>query len=108
LCIPPPGKVAILVGRRIKYVDRPGYVQEKRPKSPRSGKAKRASSGYDARYLAGARELRDRYLEHVNTRQLECEGKYDVSRAVGVGKAATAAISSDARRSLPAPVAPAA
>ena len=40
----------------------------------------------DPRYIAAARELRDRYLEHVNggAMQLEAAGKYDVSRQIAV------------------------
>jgi hypothetical protein len=108
LCVTPPGKVAILVGRRNKYVDRPGYVPEKKPRPRRAGKPGRESGGYDVRYLAAARELRDRYLKHVNTRPFAHEGKYDVSRAIGDGRTTAAGqISRDGPAALP-PVAPAA
>ena len=38
----------------------------------------------DPRHVAAARELRDRYLEHVNAEPsaLVSEGKYDVSRRI--------------------------
>ncbi len=83
---PPPGKMGILVGGKIKYVDRPGYVPEKPVKAPRVKAEKAPAPKFDSKYLAGARELRDRYLEQVN-----CEGssggvfpgaKYEVSRAL--------------------------
>ena len=39
----------------------------------------------DPKYLKAARELRDRYLEHVNSggALIEPVGKYDVTRALG-------------------------
>jgi hypothetical protein len=37
----------------------------------------------DPKLVAAARELRDRYLEHVNAHLLTGEGKYDVSRRIG-------------------------
>jgi hypothetical protein len=36
----------------------------------------------DPKLVAAARELRDRWLEQVNSNQLEGAGKYDVSRAI--------------------------
>jgi hypothetical protein len=36
----------------------------------------------DPRLLRAARELRDRWLEHVNTTPLLAAGKYDVARAI--------------------------
>ncbi len=84
---PGPGKVGILVGGRIKYVDRPGgagYVVEKQVKPARKRVEKAAPTKYQKKHLAAARELRDRYLEHVNSREdagvLLLRGKYDVSR----------------------------
>jgi hypothetical protein len=83
----PPGKMAVIRGGRIKYVDRPDYVPEldapeelkalQKPKKPRAPRMKN-----DQKYLAAARELRDRYLEQVNTERLlpGAQGKYDVSR----------------------------
>ena len=82
LFVPPPGKVAIFVGGRIKYIDRPGYVPEKPAKTPKAKKPPRAApKAIDRKYLAAARELRDRYLEHINSGQLELESsaKYDIA-----------------------------
>jgi hypothetical protein len=120
---PGPGKVAILVGGRIKYIDRPGYVAQKggvfdpedfgelsraaqtrrepapavfdpealfepEPQSRRQtrrAKAKkqpRPKAKNDPKLVAAARELRDRYLEHINDQPLLPQGKYDVSRAL--------------------------
>jgi hypothetical protein len=83
---PGPGVVGILVGGRIKYVPRPGYaapVQEK-AKRTRASRPVGAAEKIDPRFLAKARELRDRWLEHVNSGQasIESGGKYDVSRAL--------------------------
>jgi hypothetical protein len=90
--------VAILVGRRIKYVDRPGYVPEKPAKEPRAKRPPReAPPAIDRKYLAAARELRDRYLEHVNTRQLSTGGKYDVTRGQLEGTVQATPLLTDAR-----------
>jgi hypothetical protein len=60
-------------------------------------------------HLAAARELRDRYLEHVNTHPLTGGGKYDVSRAIGhEAPPPTVALPVAKPAALPAPVAPAA
>jgi hypothetical protein len=86
---PPSGKVGIIVGGRIKYVDRsgakPAEAAEK-PKPPRRRAEKAPKPKYDPKYLAAARELRDRCLEHVNDNGAlpPPRGKYDVSRALHV------------------------
>ena len=82
------GKVAIIVGGRIKYVDRPGArpapaTEETKP--PRHKVRTPPKAKIDPRYLAAARELRDRFLEHVNDRRAALPargGKYDVSRTL--------------------------
>lgn len=81
--VAPPGKVGIFVGGKIKYTDRPGYVPEKPATKPRPAKAEKPPAPkFDPKFLAAARELRDRWLEQVNTGSyvLEAHGKYDVSR----------------------------
>jgi hypothetical protein len=87
-----PGMVGILVGGRIRYVARPGYVppvEEKKAKAKREPKEKAPRARIDPKYLAAARELRDRALEHFNGRGDDAlvlpapAGKYDVSRALG-------------------------
>jgi hypothetical protein len=109
--VAPPGKVAIFVARRITYVDRPGYVPERPVKESRAKKPREAPPALDRKYLAAARELRDRYLEHVNAQLIGTEGKYDVSRQMGEGRTMAArtaeAISCDAPKALPVLVAPA-
>ena len=86
---PLPHQVGILVGGRIKYVAKPGYVppvEEKKAKAKREPKAKAPPARIDPKYLAAARELRDRYLERVNKAPdalPAAAGKYDVSRALG-------------------------
>jgi hypothetical protein len=79
------GKVGILVGGRIKYIDRPGAAAEKvamKPARPKPQKA--AKVKIDPKYLAAARELRDRYLERVNDNLAlpAGGGKYNVSRTL--------------------------
>jgi ribosomal protein S18 acetylase RimI-like enzyme len=86
----PAGKVGILVGGRIKYVDRPGATPAGpaapvEPAKPvRKKRAEKSSPPkYDPKYLSAARELRDRYLERVNDPALALPapaGKYDVTR----------------------------
>ena len=51
----------------------PKAKREKMPKQPRKN---------DPKFIAAARELRDRYLEEVNTGRIlpAAQGKYDVSR----------------------------
>ena len=82
----PLGKKAVIRGGRIKYVDIPGFdpstdgpdeLVEMKPKKPRAPRQK-----HDPKYIAAARELRDRYLEEVNANRLLPgeTGKYDVSR----------------------------
>ena len=87
----PLGKKAVLRGGRIKYINRPDYVPEldapeelmepAKPKRPRNSQPRAKN---DPKYIAAARELRDRYLEQINTpgeRLLPAaHGKYDVSR----------------------------
>jgi hypothetical protein len=88
---PGPGMVGILVGGRIKYVPRPGYVAPAPavalPVPPGSDKKRRRQENapkpkFDPKILAKARELRDRWVEHVHSGELLIEGagKYDVVR----------------------------
>jgi hypothetical protein len=109
---PGPGKVGIVVSGRIKYIARPGYIAPAEtaasaqttalavPAAPATLKREKKNSGegsrdaggdlkprlkIDPKYLAAARELRDRYLEHFNGEQLNSglilpAGKYAVGR----------------------------
>jgi hypothetical protein len=63
----------------------------------RSGKVKN-----DPKLVAAARELRDRYLEHVNADAgaLLPRGKYDVSRALPGGPRSPSPAASDSALSL--------
>jgi hypothetical protein len=104
---PGPGMVGILVGGRIKYVARPGYVGGVAPALPpavapsdfgelsrgvplsekkRESKKKTRAPKIDPELLAKVREFRDRWLEYVDANGLPCagliEGKYDVTRAL--------------------------
>jgi hypothetical protein len=87
---PAPGKVGILVGGRM-YIDRPGSLRT--PESAPAAKAKpatrervpRPKAKNDPKLVAAARELRDRWLEHVNADPsvMLSAGKYDIARALG-------------------------
>ena len=80
----PAGKAAIITRGGVKYIDRADapveeeVVEKPKPKKPRAPRQKN-----DPKLVSAARELRDRYLEQVNSSMLlppgAC-GKYDVSR----------------------------
>ena len=76
----PPGKAAVFSGGKIQYIDRADYVPEPEPEKPKRVSKPRAKN--DPKYIAAARELRDRYLEQINGDRLlpSAHGKYDVSR----------------------------
>src|SRR5688500_8140191 len=67
---PLPHQVGILVGGRIKYVAKPGYVEpaaatalaKAAQKAKRERKPKEKPPKFDPKFLAAAREFRDRYL----------------------------------------------
>jgi hypothetical protein len=56
------------------------------PTAEKSRRPKRQKMKNDPKFVAAARELRDRYLEQVNAGAIEltCAGKYQVSRAIGL------------------------
>ncbi|HEV2295894.1 MAG TPA: hypothetical protein VGR35_18755, partial [Tepidisphaeraceae bacterium] len=68
---------------------------EKKPKPP--------AAKIDPKYLAAARELRDRYLERVNEdpQALTAVGKYDVARALARGAASCPSLAVAPRKALP-------
>ena len=56
------------------------------PKPAKPKRQKRPKQKNDPKYVAAARELRDRYLEQMNSGALlppAAQGKYDVSRQIG-------------------------
>lgn len=60
----------------------PATVAEAKPPKVKHARSRMPKQKNDPRYVAAARELRDRYLEELSagTLQLESAGKYDVSR----------------------------
>lgn len=85
----PLGKKAVFRGGRIKYVDRPGYdPQQDGPDElasllkPKAARPRLPRQKNDPKYIAAARELRDRYLEQFNSGMLlpSAATKYDVAR----------------------------
>jgi hypothetical protein len=76
----PPGKAAVVTSGGLRYVERGDYVPEVEPPKPKRAPKPRVKN--DPKQVAAARELRDRYLEHVNAdaSALVIEAKYDVSR----------------------------
>jgi hypothetical protein len=88
----PPGKAAVFSGGGVKYVDRPDYVpapeeapeeelaQVAKPKKKRKTTPKRK---HDPAMVKAARELRDRYLDAVNSGRMlppAAEARYEVRR----------------------------
>lgn len=80
----PAGKAAMITRGGVKYIERADAeeeaVEQPKPKRPRKPRQK-----HDPKYIAAARELRDRYLEEVNSGGSNMlspasYGKYDVSR----------------------------
>jgi len=60
----------------------PKSLEADKAKGKRAVKAKAPKVKLDPRLLRATRELRDRYLEHVNTTPLIAAGKYDVARSL--------------------------
>ena len=75
----PPAKPVVVVPVVAPVVEKP-----KREKKPKATCPERSRRKADPKMIAAARELRDRWLAHVNAAEmlLEGAGKYDVSRAL--------------------------
>jgi hypothetical protein len=80
----PAGKVAVVSAGGLRYIERadappPEEINPPKPKRPKKPRQKN-----DPKFIKAARELRDRYLEQVNTGLLlpgdAGAAKYDVSR----------------------------
>lgn len=77
------GKAAVITARGVKYIERADAPELVEPTPEKPKKPKKPKQKNDPKYIAAARELRDRYLEEVNTGRLlppAAYGKYDVSR----------------------------
>ena len=72
-------------------------------KTPRGKKPKATPAKIDPKHLRAARELRDRWMEHVNAGglQLESDGKYDVARQRRLRVTASDAVPHLAPKQLP-------
>jgi hypothetical protein len=76
----PRGKAAVITSGGMRYIDRGDYVPEAEPAKPkREAKPRQVN---DPKHVAAARELRDRYLEEINSGRVlpQAQTKYDVSR----------------------------
>ena len=82
---PPEPKYGI--GRSKLHFAPPQPLEPPKEKPPRE---KRKAVKNDPRLVAAARELRDRWLEQFNQRQLVSNGKYDVCRTIGSETTVTA------------------
>jgi hypothetical protein len=78
----PPGKAAVVTGGKIRYLDRGDYVPPPEPEKPKREARPRPKN--DPKLIAAVRELRDRWLERVNTGGfiLEAPCKYNLTRAL--------------------------
>ncbi|MCC6682204.1 MAG: hypothetical protein IT445_14985 [Phycisphaeraceae bacterium] len=80
----PQGKAAIVTSGGVRYIERADAppLEEIAPPKPKRPRKERQKN--DPKYVAAARELRDRFLEQVNTARLlpGAQGKYDVSRSL--------------------------
>ena len=89
----PAGKAAVITSRGVKYIGRADAPEEIEPPKPKREAKPRHKN--DPKYVKAARELRDRYLEQVNTDRMlpAANGKYDVSRQLAsrAGEPPTAA-----------------
>jgi hypothetical protein len=80
------------------------FVSEGQPERAKAAKTKRQPKPkvkIDPKFVAAARELRDRYLEQMNTSPLLSQGKYDVSRTLSEVEGSRA-LGAQPIRSLPA------
>jgi hypothetical protein len=78
----PKGKAAVITSSGMRYIDRGDYVPEVEPPKPKREVKPRQKN--DPKLISAARDLRDKYLEHLNAQRLlpAANGKYDVSRAL--------------------------
>jgi hypothetical protein len=95
----PKGKAAVVTASGIRYIDRADYVPEPEPVKPK--RERKPGAKNDPKHVAAARELRDRYLEEINSGRLlpAGQGKYDVGRALPGGGVNQTPVA------LPAPIA---
>ena len=68
----------------LRFAPLPAPKGEKLAKAKPEKRQKLPRQRNDPKYIAAARELRDRYLEQVHTARLTSAGKYDVARSIGV------------------------
>lgn len=82
----PAGKAAVITSGGIRYVER---AEEAETPEATPAREKKQRGKCDPAQVAFARELRDRYLEHVNTPEgaalLPHAGRYDIGRSVEPG-----------------------
>jgi hypothetical protein len=107
----PMGKKAVITRSGIKYVDRTDFVPELDApdvlaEAPKPRRAPKPRQKNDPKLVSAARELRDRYLEHINSGALLPQGKYDVSRMLE-GASRSAPVSQPAPALSALPVVPA-
>lgn len=84
----PPIKSSLSVSNGLRF----GPPTPAQPTVEKPKPQKRPKQKNDPKHVAAARELRDRYLEQINTERMlppGAQGKYDVSRALACGTAPT-------------------
>ena len=90
----PVGKAAVITRGGVRYIERadapPDPPPEEEMGKPKRKRKVRPRKKHDPKYIAAARELRDRYLEEMNVAGSDfslppaAHGKYDVSRQIGL------------------------
>jgi len=103
----PPGKAAVVTAGGIRYVDRGDYIPEVAPEPVKPKREPKPKAKNDPTQVRFVRELRDRFLEHINSDDFhQLTGKYDVSRSieqtVSVTSGESKALVTPAPRLLPA------
>ena len=88
-----PKPQAITRSSGLRFGPAPEAVSEQKPKEKKAPE-KRVRPKNDTKLVAAARELRDRWLEHVNAggSLLESAGKYDVARVLPAAPPTTSAL----------------
>ena len=77
----PAGKAAVITSSGLRYVDRADYVPEVVvPAPPGEKRSPRRATENEKKMLTAARELRDRFLEKLNSGLILPAGKYQICK----------------------------
>jgi hypothetical protein len=89
----PAGKAAVLTAGGIRYIDRGDHPRQSQAAKLSKPREPRPAAKNNREHVAQARELRDRWLEQINSAPPSCQpqvsGKYDIARAMSGDAAAS-------------------